>query len=248
MLRLKYSTFGGFAIIASMTVERSTDGIDYTLRRNRGQRSLRLHLDSHGHVIVSAPYYASYSEIDDFVRRSASWIADHSSRIAEHNYQSGDVIPYLGRRMTLLVLDGKTSQYDIVDDKIIVTVKNKDIELVKKTIKKLYVDTVMDVLERRVPYWCSELDLEDPSFGVNRAKGKWGVCYPVEKRLYLSYMCATLPYDLMDMTVLHEVCHLRYAGHGADFWGLMKFHMPDLEERKTRLNKLSKAGWSLNIV
>ena len=231
-----------------MTVQRSTDGIDYTLRRNRGQRSLRLHLDPHGHVIVSAPYFASYAEIDDFVRRSSTWISQHSSKIAEHTYQTGDFIPYLGTRMTLLVIDGKKSQYDIVDDKIVITAKNGDVESVKRTIRKLYVDTVQNILEKRVPYWSSELDLPDPTFGVNRAKGKWGVCYPVQKRLYLSYMCATIPYDLIDMTVLHEVCHLRYAGHGKDFWGLMRLHMPDLEERRTRLSKLSKAGWSLNIV
>lgn len=231
-----------------MTVERKVGDIQFTLRRNRGQRSLRLHLDQKGHVIVSAPYLASYAEVDDFVLRSSDWIAKHSSRISSHSYQTGDFVPYLGRRMTLIVIEGKSASYDIIDDKIIVTAQNGDIESVKKTIRRMYCETVSDVLSQRVPYWCEKVGVRTPDYGVNRAKTKWGVCYTIEKRLYLSYMCATLPYNLIDMTVLHEVCHLRYAGHGKDFWGLMERNMPDLKERKTRLNELSKAGWSVNIV
>ena len=231
-----------------MTTERSASGITYTLKRNRGQKSLRVHLSPEGHVVVTAPYYASYSEIDSFVSGSAAWIKVHTEKVSSHDYGTGDFVPYLGRKMTLLVVEGKIARYDIIDDTIIVTVKKQDIKKVKEIIKKLYVDTVDKVLKERVPFWCGRIGAGVPEFGVNRAKGKWGVCYPQEKRLYLSYMCATLPEDLMDMTVLHEVCHLRFSGHGRDFWNLMKDNMGDLDERKARLSEITKSGWVMNIV
>ena len=231
-----------------MESERNAAGISYRLRRNRGQRNLRLRIDPSGSVIVSAPYYATVAEIDEFVVKSASWIADHTGRVASHSYTTGDFVPFLGEKKTLMVIEGKKARYDVVDDKIIVTVRNQDINAVKKQIKALYVATIMDIMVERVPYWCGELCLDVPEFGVNHSKGKWGVCYPMEKRLYLSYMCATLPKDLIDMTVLHEVCHLRYSGHGKRFWALMEKHMPDLDERKAGLNAIVKSGWSMNIV
>ncbi len=231
-----------------MTTERSVDGIDYTLKRNRGQRKLRLHLDPYGKVVVSAPYFASYKQIDDFVSSSASWIEKYSQRVSSHSYETGDFVPFLGRKMTLMVLEGKKARYDIVDDKVMVTVRKPETEQVKKVIRKLYTDTIQTFMERRVPFWCREIGVEVPTFGVNRAKSKWGVCYTVEKRLYLSYMCATLPEELIDMTVLHECCHLRYSGHGRDFWALMKSEMPDLDEKKAHLNALVKSGWAMNIV
>ena len=132
--------------------------------------------------------------------------------------------------------------------KITVYVKKKDIGLVKKEIKKLYVDTVSKVLASRVEYWAAEVGVEVPNYGVNNAKSKWGVCYPTQNRLYLSYMCAVLPYELIDMTVLHEVCHLKIHGHGRLFCALMEVHMPDLDERKARLRGLSKTGMNLNLV
>ena len=231
-----------------MKTEKSAAGIDYTLIRNRGQRNLRVHLDPYGHQIVSAPYHTSQSEIDDFVTKSASWIEAHRSKISDHNYTTGDFVPYLGRKMTLMVIDGKKSRYDVIDDKIIITTRTNNIDQVKKQIKTLYIDTVKSFMDKLVPYWCNELGLKTPEYGVNRAKGKWGVCYPAEGRLYLSYMCATLDENLIDMTVLHEVCHLVYGGHGKRFWGLMESHMPDLEKRKAELAKIAKSGWSMNIV
>ena len=231
-----------------MKSEHTVNGIDYILVRNRAQRNLRIHLDPKGNVIVSAPYRLGQKQIDDFVANSADWIEKHKQKVASHSFETGDFVPYLGRKMGLLVIDGKIPRYDIIDDKIIITVKKQTIENVKKVIKNLYVDTVENFMKRRVPFWCEELGIKQPEFGVNRAKGKWGVCYPLEKRLYLSYMCATLPEDLIDMTVLHESCHLVHSGHGKDFWGLMEKHMPDLAQRKAGLAKITKSGWSMNIV
>ena len=231
-----------------MATERSVQGISYILKRNRGQKSLRLHLSPEGRVIVTAPYYSPFNEIDAFVLSSSSWISEHAGKISSHDYGTGDFVPFLGRKMTLMVIEGKTSRYDIIDDKIIVTVKNQDIKKIRQTIKQLYIDTIEKILDDQVPHWCNAIGVPVPAFGVNRAKGKWGVCYPQEKRLYLSYMCATLPENLIDMTVLHEVCHLRYAGHGKDFWNLMKTHMPDLDKRKAGLREITKSGWVMNIV
>lgn len=231
-----------------MKSEHTVNGIAYTLTRNRAQRNLRIHLSPAGDVVVSAPYRLGQKQIDDFVANSSEWIQKHKQKVAFHSYGTGDFVPYLGKRKGLLVIDGKTPRYDIIDDKIIVTVKKQTIENVKKIIKSLYVDTVGKYMEKRVPYWCDKLEIPLPQFGVNRAKGKWGVCYPLEKRLYLSYMCATLPEELMDMTVLHETCHLVCSGHGKDFWDLMEKHMPDLTQRKAGLAKITKSGWSMNIV
>ena len=205
--------------------------------------------------MVSAPYYVPFSKVDGFVAANSQWIIQHVGLVPVHTYETGDMIPLLGGMRALEVVDRplttgsrKMSQYSVDNEKIIVYAKNKDIGLVKKEIKKLYVDTVSKVLASRVEYWADEVGVDVPRYGVNNAKSKWGVCYPTQGRLYLSYMCAVLPLDLIDMTVLHEVCHLKVHGHGNPFWALMKEHMPDLEERKARLREISKTGVNLNLV
>ena len=148
-----------------MTTERSVEGISYILKRNRGQKSLRLHLSPEGRVIVTAPYYSPFNEIDAFVLSSAGWISEQAGKISSHEYGTGDFVPFLGRKLTLMVIEGKTSRYDIIDDKIIVTVKNQDIKKIRQTIKQLYIDTIEKVLEARVPHWCNAIGHEQDIMG-----------------------------------------------------------------------------------
>jgi len=234
--------------------KRESAGIHYFLNRRRGLRNLRLHVDHSGRVVVSAPYYISFSRLDEFVVSHLDWIVEHKQKLPQHTYETGDSIYFLGQKKCLEVVDSSfnnpttISQNIIKDEKIMIYAKNKDIVLVQNEIKKLYVKTVFDILNTRVVYWSQVIDVDVPEYGVNKAKTKWGVCYPTQKRLYLSYMCAVLPFDLIDMTVFHEVCHLKVSGHGKPFWSLMETYMPDLNERKTRLKELSKTGISLHCV
>jgi predicted metal-dependent hydrolase len=234
--------------------QREVQGISYCLVRKRGMRNLHLKFDNQGQVVVSAPYFVKLSEIEGFVVKCRSMIERVESNVPKHTYDTGDIILLLGKPRSLEVVETQQikktmAQYDIEDEKIVVYVANKDIGIVKTAIKQIYVDTVAKVLESRVPYWVKETQAgEVPVFGVNRAKSKWGVCYPRERRLYLSYMCAILPYELIDMTVLHEVCHLKERGHGPSFWALMRAHMPDLDKRKAQLREVSKMGLTYNLV
>ena len=228
--------------------------VAYYLNRRRGMRYLRLKFDKEGRVVVSAPYSTSITKINEFVTKYADKIKQFEKTVPQHSYQTGDKILFLGKERTLEVqidpfFKKTMAQYRIEDEKIIIIVAKEDIGLVKEAIKQMYIATVQEVLASRVSYWVNKTQAgQVPSFGVNRAKSKWGVCYPKERRLYLSYMCAILPYELIDMTVLHEVCHLKVAGHGPAFWALMKAHMPDLEKRKAQLKEVSKLGLTFNLV
>lgn len=234
--------------------QREIQGISYCLIRKRGMRNIHLKFNSQGQLVVSAPYFVKLSEIEGFIVKCRSMIERVETNIPKHTYDTGDSIMLLGKPRTLEVVETRQikktmAKYSIEDDKIVIYVANKDIEIVKETIKQMYIDTTMQVLESRVPYWVKETQTgEVPVFGVNRAKTKWGVCYPRERRLYLSYMCAILPYELIDMTVLHEVCHLKERGHGPRFWALMKANMPDLDKRKAQLREVSKMGLTYNLV
>ncbi len=233
---------------------REVQGISYFLIRKRGMRNLRLKLNNEGCVVVSAPYSAKITDINNFVLRCESKIKKVEKNIPQHTYRTGDAILLFGKDRFLEVIEtslqSKTmAEYCINDEKIVISVENKDIGLVKQTIKQIYVDTVTEVISSRIPYWVSMVQTgELVRFGVNKAKTKWGVCYPKERRLYLSYMCAILPYELIDMVALHEVCHLKVAGHGPAFWALMRSYMPDLDKRKAQLKEISKKGLTYNLV
>jgi len=48
------------------------------------------------------------------------------------------------------------------------------------------------------------------------------------------------PMSQIEYVVAHELCHLRYKDHSAEFWQLLRLIMPDYEVRKENLRK---EGW-----
>ena len=121
---------------------RECNGITYFLNRRKGLRNLRVHIDSQGRVMVSAPYYVPFSKVDGFVNANSQWIVQHVGLVPVHTYETGDMIPLLGGVKALEVVDRpltseirKMSQYSIDSGKIIVYAKKRDIGLVKKEIK-----------------------------------------------------------------------------------------------------------------
>ena len=45
-----------------------------------------------------------------------------------------------------------------------------------------------------------------------------------------------MPEKCVSYVVLHEICHIRYANHGAGFKSMLSRYMPDWKEVKRFLN------------
>ena len=54
-------------------------------------------------------------------------------------------------------------------------------------------------------------------------KTRWGSCNVAERRIWLSVYLAAEPREFISEVVLHELAHLKYPGHGADFKAFMDF-------------------------
>ena len=58
--------------------------------------------------------------------------------------------------------------------------------------------------------------------------------------LSFSWRLVLCPPEILDYVVVHELAHLRWAGHGARFWTLVRRHAPAAEHyrRWLRQNEL----------
>lgn len=63
----------------------------------------------------------------------------------------------------------------------------------------------------------------------------WGSCSSL-KNINLNLRVITLPQELQDYVMLHELCHLKYLNHGAEFHKLLESVCPGHKELKRQLN------------
>lgn len=69
---------------------------------------------------------------------------------------------------------------------------------------------------------------------------RWGSCTVLEGRIRLSRRLSTMPGFVRDYVLLHELGHLLVAGHGPDFWTLLRSY-PHLDRARGFLDGVDHA-------
>ena len=93
---------------------------------------------------------------------------------------------------------------------------------------------LLDALHRE---WSARLGEPDVPWKLRRMKTRWGVCNISRRAVTYAAMLAGRPRALVEYVVVHELTHLKAAGHGPRFQALMDARLPDWRARRRALNR-----------
>jgi predicted metal-dependent hydrolase len=82
----------------------------------------------------------------------------------------------------------------------------------------------------------ARLGLRHGSLRIRDPRTRWGSCGP-DGSIMLSMRLALAPPEVFRYVVVHELCHLRWRGHGARFWQLVERQLPGYREAKDWLRR-----------
>lgn len=77
--------------------------------------------------------------------------------------------------------------------------------------------------------------LEPVRIRIRDHVGRWGSCSS-KKSVHINRRCASLPVELLDYVILHELCHLAHMNHGHEFWQTLTAYLPDARNRRSQLS------------
>lgn len=75
---------------------------------------------------------------------------------------------------------------------------------------------------------------------IRDARTRWGSC-AADGSIMLSLRLALAPSEVFRYVAIHELCHLRWRGHGPRFWALVGRQMPDFEMHRAWLRQYGHA-------
>ena len=82
--------------------------------------------------------------------------------------------------------------------------------------------------------WCDKLDVAVTRVQVREMRNKWG-SISTAGTLTLADGILSLPLDLAEYVVVHELLHLKFPDHRQGWQVSMGMYLPDWRERERRL-------------
>lgn len=94
------------------------------------------------------------------------------------------------------------------------------------------------VLVQQLTKWSRAMGVTVSHVTLQEMSSRWGSCRPATRRFTFNTKLALYPPEIIEETVVHELCHLFHANHSAAFYALMTRHLPDWRARKQRRDRM----------
>ena len=222
--------------------------IDYEIRRSvRRKKTVEITLVDGG-VQVAAPSRLPKREIQRIVLKKASWIIRRMSETEQESppkrFVSGETLPYLGRDVSLIVeaadIPSVAVRFD--DGSFRVTVPRSHTGVngsdeIREALVDWYRARAVEHLPVEVDRWWDRLGTGNRSrILIRNQRSRWGSCAH-DGTLRFNWRVMMLDPSLVEYIVVHELAHLTFMDHSANFWDLVVRVLPDAQQRRRRLRE-----------
>ncbi len=204
------------------------------------RKTLCLHVDSKGSLIVKAPLKLAKHKIDQFVQSKERWIRRALDQIGQSIDLSLPVhlneyseIYFLGKKMPICFHDKPTIHLD----KVLFFPSNKRGKNEIAHLEKWLKTQAFALLSSRTQEWSNKIKAPYHSMSIGSAKKRWGSCNSKADIRYSWYLIM-LPLSLIDYIIVHELVHIKQFNHSPQFWKEVVQWLPQAKELKKELQAI----------
>lgn len=204
--------------------------IPYTIVRS-DRKTVALVVSSEAQLVVRAPYRVSEKEIDSFVKKKERWIFEKQLQVSafgEKHSQitvaDGETIIYLGNAYTI-----QRGDYECIsiDSTFLHVPREYAIDDIIAWLK----EEALHVVTERTVFYADLMGVKFSAIKLSEAKSRWGSC-SAKNSLNFAWRLIMCPVAAIDYIVVHELSHIKYKNHGAEFWARVKTVLPNYKEQQ----------------
>lgn len=189
-----------------------SSSLAYSIRRSTRARRTRLTVTEDGNALIVLPMRASEREAAALFHRHRGWIERQRARLEERRISLATRPSLVAGRV--LTINGVAQ---------ILSARSAD---ERDALERRLRRQARTVISQRAQIRAPELGVEVRDVQIRDQKSRWGSASRTGT-LSFSWRLILCPPDVLDYVVVHELAHLRYAGHGPRFWRLVERHFGD---------------------
>ena len=216
---------------------------DIEIRRTKGY-SVSVQFQTDGRLVAHLPRFGSLKDIQKLLDANRSKLRRNLAHLpTKKTYANGDQI---GKSHRLRIETGRTESVKLQKLDIVVNVRpttseQERLRLIKDGVEKALRKEAKAYLPRRLEYLAGRHGFSYHKLRFAHARSRWGSCTHRDGIIVISLniMLMTLPNELIDYVLLHELTHIKNPNHGAQFWSDLEKVCPDARAKRRAARQFS---------
>jgi len=197
--------------------------IDYSVRRSRRARRVRVSVEPTGAVVVTLPGRAPERAAAEAVEELRGWIERRRRTLARARAEVArepGTVPWLGESLRLVPQAGRTRVHRRGDE-LLVPARDAG-----PALERWYRRSARDELTRRLDAAVARAGTAYGGLTIRGQRTRWASC-SAKGHMSFNWRLLLAPAEVVDYVVEHEVAHLEVMDHSPRFWALLESRVPD---------------------
>ncbi len=216
--------------------------LNYTLRRSRRARRLRLTVDPLRGVLVTVPVRGAVRDVEAFLREREAWLRRHLQTLEQQRARAAGRrsfgpdgrILFRGETHRLRVEraspGARHSRVVVVphadQDEVVIVWAAADRRSPGRVLEVWLRAQALAAVSEEIALHASALGVTPAAVSLRDPRTRWGSATRTH-RLSFSWRLILAPPRALETVVVHELAHLRVFGHGAAFWAIVANRVED---------------------
>ena len=195
------------------------------------RKTLSILITREGLVKVRAPLKLKDEQIWEFLKQKEKWVL---KKLDEVKKRPKDQFFLLGRHLNLHFIAGEKNKVEEGEHELIINHKTLPKKVLESWVRKRAEEVFASRLEHCFGIFNEEYYFKIPTLKIRKMKARWGSLF-ASKIMTLNLNLIHSPLECIDYVIMHELCHLKFKGHGRKFYLLQQHFVPNWKELKKAL-------------
>lgn len=206
------------------------------------RKSLRLGLTENGEIEVKMPLRCPKYELMAFLNRHTGWLEERLDVFWKKQAANKNRLHYLGESYHLCPSEQKSKHPVLVGD-VCYYPNHWQGEDRLAHIERWQRGQAKIVFQQLIDHWWPNFSsgalIENPTLRVKKMRTRWG-SLSSKGYINLNLKLLEMPTTLIEMVVVHELCHSHFFDHSAHFYALMAKHLPHYKALEKQLKQIEQ--------
>lgn len=194
------------------------NNFDIKIIKNARSKSMKLHVDKFGTVVVTMPKWTLKRTGLNFIQENIDWITEQlNQRPTPKTFTNGLTISVLGHSVTICHAPTDKNGTRIEQDLLIV---GGDTAHLHRRVRDFIKKKAYAHIQQKAIDMASTLGEKTTGITLKDTSSRWGSCSST-KHLNFCWKLALAPDYVLDYIIAHEVAHLKQMNHSDKFWSVV---------------------------